>query len=307
LLLSLPSPSHPLPLISPPPPGLGIDSPSSHPINSPSKIKFGYVKCLLGSDGDENDEDGVWNESWTRLYFILLPGHVYAYSRSSDPHPRQHLCVNKVGVERDSKDGNVLRVSTPLRTLSLKFGDEFQMFDWLHGLMKASKESNAGTLLADMHSDLNGTLVSLMTLKAPLGEGELCVKVRLMNDEDWTGKKAKVREFKLVKGGASVVVGREGNVGISLDDPNVSRAHAKIDVDSNGGCRIADLGSGNGTKVNGVYIKPHAALTAGDVVVVGKSTILTVGGEGEEGKVAEAVKYREKQLAEKSGRSNGMV
>lgn len=275
------------------------------PIDAPDKIKFGYVKALLGSDGDENDENGVWGESWVRLYFVLLPGNVYAYEKSSDPHPRQHLCINKIGVERSKKDKKVLNVSTPLRTLSVKFRDEYQMFDWVHGLMKASKESNAGTLLANMHRELNNTLVALMTEKAPLSDDDLLVQVHLMADEDWSGKKAKVRTFSLKKGG-SFVLGREASVNIFLDDSNISRAHAKIDVDVRGGCRVADLGSGNGTKVNGKYIEPHAAVTAGDVLVIGKSTIVSVGKVVDQGKLDEALAYRKQQLLDKEQRSKSV-
>ncbi|GMI10518.1 hypothetical protein TrRE_jg12466 [Triparma retinervis] len=265
-------------------------------------IKFGYVKALLGSDGDDGDENDEWSESWFRLYFILLPGHVYAYEKSSDPHPKQHLCINKIGVERSEEDPRILKVATPLRNLKVKFRDEYQMFDWLHGLMRASKESNCGLLLAKMHAELNKTLMSLLSEKAPLSDEDLVVQVHVANDIDWSGKKASKRTFPLKKGG-SVVIGRDESVGIFLDDPNISRAHCKIDVDARGGCRIADLGSGNGTKVNLKLIEPHASVTAGDVLVVGKSTILSVGKAVDKGKVEEAVAYRKKRQMEKSQRS----
>ena len=62
-------------------------------------------------------------------------------------------------------------------------------------------------------------------------------------------------------------IGREG-CDITLGDPDVSRRHAEIQV-SNGDILINDLGSTNGTFVNGERIDQPRALSDGDEVRIG--------------------------------------
>jgi pSer/pThr/pTyr-binding forkhead associated (FHA) protein len=66
------------------------------------------------------------------------------------------------------------------------------------------------------------------------------------------------------------VIGRDGDGELSLDeDPRVSRRHARIRVLGNGAAIVEDLGSGNGTFVNGTRIESERLLEDGDVVVIG--------------------------------------
>jgi predicted component of type VI protein secretion system len=62
-------------------------------------------------------------------------------------------------------------------------------------------------------------------------------------------------------------IGREG-CDITLGDPDVSRRHAEIQV-SNGDILISDLGSTNGTFVNGERIDQPRSLRDGDEVRIG--------------------------------------
>ena len=62
-------------------------------------------------------------------------------------------------------------------------------------------------------------------------------------------------------------IGREG-CDITLGDPDVSRRHAEIEV-SNGDILISDLGSTNGTFVNGERIDQPRTLRDGDEVRIG--------------------------------------
>ncbi|HWH43484.1 MAG TPA: FHA domain-containing protein, partial [Thermoleophilaceae bacterium] len=68
----------------------------------------------------------------------------------------------------------------------------------------------------------------------------------------------------------------EGRLG---DDPELSRAHAKVYRDPQGRMVIEDLGSTNGTAVNGQRISGPTVLNPGDTVQVGKTT-MTLQGEG---------------------------
>jgi DNA-binding NtrC family response regulator len=73
--------------------------------------------------------------------------------------------------------------------------------------------------------------------------------------------------FHLPRSGA-IVMGRGTDVELRLDHASVSRRHATIRVDD-GVPRIADLGSHNGTRVNGERIAEARALASGDVATVG--------------------------------------
>ena len=69
----------------------------------------------------------------------------------------------------------------------------------------------------------------------------------------------------------TVTIGRHSDCTIILADPNASRHHAEIRA-SGDGFAVVDLGSTNGTQVNGSRIGEHL-LVDGDVVTIG-STVL---------------------------------
>ena len=71
-----------------------------------------------------------------------------------------------------------------------------------------------------------------------------------------------------------LVIGRraegDGRLG---DDPRLSRRHARVTRSASGEVTIEDLGSANGTFVNGERVRDRRVLTVGDVVRIG-STIM---------------------------------
>jgi pSer/pThr/pTyr-binding forkhead associated (FHA) protein len=74
-----------------------------------------------------------------------------------------------------------------------------------------------------------------------------------------------------------LTLGREeGSADLVIDDPGVSRQHARFLADG-GAIRVEDLGSSNGTYVNGERISGAVPLAAGDEVQVG-ATVLGVEG-----------------------------
>ncbi|MBI4785599.1 MAG: FHA domain-containing protein [Chloroflexi bacterium] len=73
------------------------------------------------------------------------------------------------------------------------------------------------------------------------------------------------QEFSLST--ASATLGRAATNDIVLRDARVSRAHARLDV-GDAGATLVDLGSANGTRVNGAPIAT-AVLTPGDVIAIG--------------------------------------
>jgi hypothetical protein len=72
--------------------------------------------------------------------------------------------------------------------------------------------------------------------------------------------------------------GREPQQEIALDDPGVSRRHAQIKRQPDGSLALLDLGSTNGTKINGIAIEPNilVPLRDGDRITLGCWTHITV-------------------------------
>ena len=73
------------------------------------------------------------------------------------------------------------------------------------------------------------------------------------------------REFVI---GEALELGREPDNDAMLPDPKVSRHHARIRRDGNR-YELADLGSSNGTFVNGERVAAPARLEDGDVIMIG--------------------------------------
>jgi pSer/pThr/pTyr-binding forkhead associated (FHA) protein len=58
------------------------------------------------------------------------------------------------------------------------------------------------------------------------------------------------------------------------DDDEISRAHARVTFDRSGFCAIEDLGSTNGTFVNGRRIVTPTTLAPGDAIELGTTTLV---------------------------------
>ncbi len=70
-------------------------------------------------------------------------------------------------------------------------------------------------------------------------------------------------------------IGRHADgAGRLADDDEISRSHARISLDRSGFCAIEDLGSTNGTFVNGLRIAGPQTLSVGDTIEVGGTTLV---------------------------------
>jgi S-DNA-T family DNA segregation ATPase FtsK/SpoIIIE len=74
--------------------------------------------------------------------------------------------------------------------------------------------------------------------------------------------------------GGDVVIGRDRDVDVRIDDPSLSRRHARVTV-GNGSASVADAGSSNGTAVDGRRLGDgeRVLLGPGDHVEVGRSLL----------------------------------
>jgi ABC transport system ATP-binding/permease protein len=87
-----------------------------------------------------------------------------------------------------------------------------------------------------------------------------------------TGHAAETGEVR-IEVSHEVVIGREGDDGARLGDAQLSRRHARLSVADDGSLHIEDLGSANGTWVNGGRITGPTRLHEGDVVLVGRTVL----------------------------------
>lgn len=86
---------------------------------------------------------------------------------------------------------------------------------------------------------------------------------------------------KIALDGRPLVVGRMPDSGLVLADPNVSRYHAEIrpapaslgGAEADLAYEVSDMGSTNGTKVNGIPVVNAQILRDGDTVTVGATTM----------------------------------
>ena len=71
----------------------------------------------------------------------------------------------------------------------------------------------------------------------------------------------------------TLVIGRDRSVGLALSDGQASRSHARIRAEADGAV-VEDLGSSNGTYVNGNEMYAPTRVYAGDELLIGVSVIL---------------------------------
>ena len=82
------------------------------------------------------------------------------------------------------------------------------------------------------------------------------------------------RGRKVALGGDRIVLGRDDECDISLADTKVSRRHAAIEPDAEGIALLRDLGSSNGTYVNGERVQT-AQLRGGEQIQLGDTVLVS--------------------------------
>jgi pSer/pThr/pTyr-binding forkhead associated (FHA) protein len=115
------------------------------------------------------------------------------------------------------------------------------------------------------------------------------IKLEITGGPD-AGKK---KRFK----GVRMVVGRTPGVDLQLSDQSVSRRHIEL-VHSDGGTLLRDLGSGNGTRLNGKKISGDVMLGHGDEIQIGKTKLRFVDELAAFKKAREQAEAKEKAAAE---------
>lgn len=91
----------------------------------------------------------------------------------------------------------------------------------------------------------------------------------------WLGPHGEVKSIRLGREG--VEIGRESDCAVRLDDARVSRRHCRVrDFGSISSVEVEDLGSTNGTRVNGELLPPTGKrfLADGDLIELGASAMV---------------------------------
>jgi hypothetical protein len=70
----------------------------------------------------------------------------------------------------------------------------------------------------------------------------------------------------------STVIGRGRDADVRLDDPNISRTHVQFRVEG-GDWVVADMGSTNGSRLNGGSLNAPTPLRSGDVIELGNTVL----------------------------------
>ena len=79
--------------------------------------------------------------------------------------------------------------------------------------------------------------------------------------------------IKTQRFGRRILVGRAPSADLRLDDPRVSRLHARIEMRDDG-VYVEDLGSSNGTTVDGEAVTEPRRLEVDDEVTVGTAALV---------------------------------
>lgn len=96
------------------------------------------------------------------------------------------------------------------------------------------------------------------------------------------------KQFDLTE--ATITVGRHSANAIALHDTQVSRRHLELRATASGSFQLVDLGSGNGTLLNGQSVQ-MADLRTGDTITIGQSVLMfTVGRRSASDELSERVK-----------------
>lgn len=124
----------------------------------------------------------------------------------------------------------------------------------------------------DEHYTFIGPVEVTLLVDGDLKRGNLRVGADIVaNERGLTGSLVLPDGRRFQLGDATVTLGRLSDCAIVLSDPQASRHHAEVRYGERG-YMVADLGSTNGTMVNGMLVTTHH-LRDGDVIGIGSTAI----------------------------------
>jgi hypothetical protein len=177
---------------------------------------------------------------------------------------------------------------------------DFAPYADLAASLSAELASALAARAEELGASLPGTVCVALGARDEITPGAIYVEARLVPDADASAtadtriyrRRDEVLRVRLrvlagppgaaglefVGAGPVVTIGRRADQDIVLNDPSVSRAHARIDIERDG-AEISDVGSTNGTLVNGRPSGGEALpLRAGDRVQLGTVLLEIIAG-----------------------------
>jgi DNA-binding winged helix-turn-helix (wHTH) protein len=196
---------------------------------------------------------------------------VYRFGDFTFDHDRRQLFLNETELHLSPKAFELLAELLANRSRALS-KEELQQRLWPSTFVE---ETNLAGLVTEIRRALRDSASSPMFIRTVYGFGYHFVgDVTAAAPAESPGVRLCVvlaaREFVLMNG--ANVVGRDPEAAIQIDARGVSRQHARILV-SSGAAIIEDLGSKNGTYVNGRRITAPARLSEGDEIGLGAVSV----------------------------------
>ncbi|MFI9585215.1 FHA domain-containing protein [Streptomyces sp. NPDC052236] len=120
---------------------------------------------------------------------------------------------------------------------------------------------------------VDGAVLSLQVPSADESpRSDACAQLQVVAGPDAGG-------VHLLQGGR-ITIGRSADADVPLDDPDVSRLHCAVTVGDDGAVTVEDLGSTNGTTLDGTVVRARQMnLPAGALLRLGESTLRVAPGE----------------------------
>ncbi|MBW8825084.1 MAG: DUF3662 and FHA domain-containing protein [Acidobacteria bacterium] len=167
--------------------------------------------------------------------------------------------------------GNV--VAPNLFTITLGPEDHAQFTEIEESLLRALAEE-ARTHAREQGYTFLGPVEVVLQKDTDLGVGSFGLSARFKEGPGGTagGTLLLPDDSRITLADSVVTIGRAANAAIRLTETSVSRQHAEIRPAGDGAWLVVDLGSTNGTRVNGSGITERR-LADGDSITIGDTTI----------------------------------
>jgi Protein of unknown function (DUF3662)/FHA domain len=150
--------------------------------------------------------------------------------------------------------------------------DDLERFSGFHDALARELADAAREHGRDEGYHFEGLIEVALVLDETAKRGDMRVDAEIVGGGQGTTSTLALPDgTRVALGDEPAVIGRMPECAVPLSDPQVSRRHAEVRRDEFG-FRVVDLGSTNGTQVNGVTVKEHA-LVDGDVITVGATSI----------------------------------
>jgi len=249
----------------------------------------GFVNKVMGIFYTMIDNGTIWYVViGVALLIVVIMVLIIVIGMRRKKNEIQPVTMSNTGFSLDSRDGDMSQGKTrreddgdsTVRESSTSASSNIFGTDEFGGgsgnTIHVDNEEN-GTMRIDPHADNSGT-VRLDTLEEDDESGgtqriEEIAHVDITMDEMRDGKSCDPRILS-IDCDYEIVLGRSKTADVLIDDKTVSSKHMSITYDGLN-VYIVDLGSTNGTKLNGSDVTPRQSIqiNSGDSVLMGKTTL----------------------------------